>query len=261
MDRGRRGAAGAARSCAASPRSAPCAIGGLRAPRAALLLYLPHWVDDRHVAQDLGDLHLHARGRVGRRHHRLGRAGVAVPGRRSWPSAPRSARAPRTTGGSTCCSPSRWPASPGWSPRSSSGCRRLRVKGLFLAVTTLGFGVAASIVAAQPALLRLDPDRPHRAPRPARPDRPQQPDAHLLLLPGGGDRDAPRPPRASGTAAPAACCWRMRENERGAQAYGVSVVRAKLTAFGISGFVVGRRRRRCSSTTSRPSTTAPSARA
>ncbi|MET0902107.1 MAG: branched-chain amino acid ABC transporter permease, partial [Acidimicrobiales bacterium] len=29
----------------------------------------------------------------------------------------------------------------------------------------------------------------------------------------------------------------MRENERGAQAYGVSVVRAKLTAFGISGFV------------------------
>ena len=34
------------------------------------------------------------------------------------------ARAPRTTGGSTSCSPSRWPGSPGWSRPCWSACRR-----------------------------------------------------------------------------------------------------------------------------------------
>ena len=77
---------------------------------------------DRHVPEDLRDLHLHPRRGVGHRHHRLGRAGVAVPGRVHGRRVPRWPRAPRTTGGSTSCWPSRWPGSPGWSRPCWSAC-------------------------------------------------------------------------------------------------------------------------------------------
>ena len=140
------------------------------------------------------------------------------------------------------------------------GLPALRVKGLFLAVTTLGFGVAASSWLLNPRFFDWIPTG-----RIERPDLLGQIDLNsptriyyfslavvvlmLLGLPGIRHSRTGRVLLA------------MRENERGAQAYGVSVVRAKLTAFGISGLRLGRRRRACSSTTSRPSTTAPSARA
>ena len=93
------------------------------------------------------------------------------------------------------------------------------------------------VVAAQPALLRLDP---HRA---------------ASSAPTCSARSTSTARRASTTSAwpwwslvllgltgirhsrTGRVLLAMRENERGAQAYGVSVVRAKLTAFGISGFV------------------------
>ena len=116
------------------------------------------------------------------------------------------------------------------------GLPALRVKGLFLAVTTLGFGVAASSWLLNPRFFDWIPTG-----RIERPDLLGRIDLNsptriyyfslavvvLVLLGLIGIRHS-RTGRV---------LLAMRENERGAQAYGVSVVRAKLTAFGISGFV------------------------
>ncbi len=116
------------------------------------------------------------------------------------------------------------------------GVPALRVKGLFLAVTTLGFGVTASAWLLNPRFFDWIPTG-----RIERPDLAGQIDLNsptriyyftlavvvLMLL-------ALRGVRFSRTGR---VLLAMRENERGAQSYGVSVTRAKLTAFGISGFV------------------------
>ena len=116
------------------------------------------------------------------------------------------------------------------------GLPALRVKGLFLAVTTLGFGVTASAWLLNPRFFDWIPTG-----RIERPDLVGQIDLNsptriyyfslavvvLMLL-------ALRGVRFSRTGR---VMLAMRENERGAQSYGVSVTRAKLTAFGISGFV------------------------
>ena len=116
------------------------------------------------------------------------------------------------------------------------GLPALRVKGLFLAVTTLGFGVTASAWLLNPRFFDWIPTG-----RIERPDLVGQIDLNsptriyyfclavlvLMMLGLYGVRHS-RTGRV---------LLAMRENERGAQSFGVSVYRAKLTAFGISGFV------------------------
>lgn len=116
------------------------------------------------------------------------------------------------------------------------GIPALRLKGLFLAVTTLGFGLTVSSYLLNPRFFDWVPT--------GRIDRPD--------LLGRIDLDSPtriyhfclvvlivvliglHGIRHSRTGR---ILLALRENERGVQAYGVSVTRAKLTAFGISGFV------------------------
>jgi branched-chain amino acid transport system permease protein len=116
------------------------------------------------------------------------------------------------------------------------GLPALRVKGLFLAVTTLAFGVAASSWLLNPRFFDWIPTG-----RIERPDLLGRVDLNsptriyyfclaVLVLVLVGLRGV----RHSRTGRVLVA---LRENERGAQSYGVSVVRAKLTAFGISGFV------------------------
>jgi len=116
------------------------------------------------------------------------------------------------------------------------GLPALRVKGLFLAVTTLGFGVAASSWLLNPRFFDWIPTG-----RIERPDLLGRFDLNsptriyyfclaVLVLVLVGLRGV----RHSRTGR---VLLALRENERGVQSYGVSVVRAKLTAFGISGFV------------------------
>lgn len=116
------------------------------------------------------------------------------------------------------------------------GLPALRVKGLFLAVTTLGFGLATSAWLLNPRFFSWLPTG-----RIERPDLFGRIDLNsptriyylalavlvLVLLGLRGVRDS-RTGRV---------LLALRENERAVQSYGVSVVRAKLTAFGISGFV------------------------
>ena len=116
------------------------------------------------------------------------------------------------------------------------GLPALRVKGLFLAVTTLGFGVTASAWLLNPRFFDWIPTG-----RIERPDLLGRIDLNsptriyyfclavlvVMLLGLRGVRHS-RTGRV---------LLAIRENERGAQSYGVSVTRAKLTAFGISGFV------------------------
>jgi branched-chain amino acid transport system permease protein len=116
------------------------------------------------------------------------------------------------------------------------GLPALRVKGLFLAVTTLGFGVMASAWLLNPRFFGWIPTG-----RIERPDLAGQIDLNsptriyyfclaVLVVVLAGLRGI----RYSRTGR---VLLAMRENERGAQSFGVSVTRAKLTAFGISGFV------------------------
>jgi branched-chain amino acid transport system permease protein len=116
------------------------------------------------------------------------------------------------------------------------GLPALRVKGLFLAVTTLAFGVAVSSWLLNPRFFGWIPTG-----RIERPDLLGRIDLNsstriyyfslaVLVVVMVGLRGI----RSSRTGR---VLLALRENERGVQAYGVSVVRAKLTAFGISGFV------------------------
>jgi branched-chain amino acid transport system permease protein len=116
------------------------------------------------------------------------------------------------------------------------GLPALRVRGLFLAVTTLGFGLATSAWLLNPRFFEWLPRG-----RIERPDLFGRIDLNsptriyylalavlvLVLLALRGIRES-RTGRV---------LLALRENERAVQSYGISVVRAKLTAFGISGFV------------------------
>ena len=116
------------------------------------------------------------------------------------------------------------------------GLPALRVKGLFLAVTTLGFGLATSNWLLSPRFFEFVPDyRVERLPLFGKVDL-NSPTriyyvclavAVLVLLGLQGVRKS-RTGRV---------LLALRENERAVQAFGVSATRAKLTAFAISGFV------------------------
>lgn len=116
------------------------------------------------------------------------------------------------------------------------GLPAVRLSGLFLAVTTLGFGLATSSYLLnrrffdwvptgrieRPDLFgRIDLDSPTRIYYLA---------LAVLVLVLAGLRGI----RASRTGR---VLLAIRENERGAEAFGISATRAKLTAFAISGFV------------------------
>lgn len=116
------------------------------------------------------------------------------------------------------------------------GLPALRVKGLFLAVTTLGFGLATSNWLLSPRFFDFVPS--------SRIDR--------LPLFGTIDLNTPTRIYYVCLAVAVLCLFALqgirhsrtgrillalRENERATQAFGISAVRAKLTAFAISGFV------------------------
>jgi branched-chain amino acid transport system permease protein len=116
------------------------------------------------------------------------------------------------------------------------GLPALRVKGLFLAVTTLGFGLATSNWLLSPRFFDFVPDyRVNRLPLFGKIDLNSPTRIYyvclavcvLVLLGLRGVRHS-RTGRV---------LLALRENERATQAYGISAVRAKLTAFAISGFV------------------------
>ncbi len=116
------------------------------------------------------------------------------------------------------------------------GLPALRVKGLFLAVTTLGFGLATSNWLLSPRFFDFVPDyRVERLPLFGKVDLNSPTRIYyvclavcvLVLLGLRGVRHS-RTGRV---------LLALRENERATQAYGISAVRAKLTAFAISGFV------------------------
>ena len=116
------------------------------------------------------------------------------------------------------------------------GLPALRVKGLFLAVTTLGFGLATSNWLLSPRFFDFVPNsRIDRLPLFGKIDL-NSPTriyyvclavAVLVLIGLRGVRNS-RTGRV---------LLALRENERATQAFGISAVRAKLTAFAISGFV------------------------
>lgn len=116
------------------------------------------------------------------------------------------------------------------------GLPALRVKGLFLAVTTLGFGLATSNWLLNPRFFDFVPNRRiERLPLFGRIDLNSPTRIYyvclavcvLVLLGLRGVRHS-RTGRV---------LLALRENERATQAFGISAVRAKLTAFAISGFV------------------------
>ncbi|HYD08872.1 MAG TPA: ABC transporter permease [Acidimicrobiales bacterium] len=116
------------------------------------------------------------------------------------------------------------------------GLPALRVKGLFLAVTTLGFGLATSNWLLSPFFFDFVPTgRIERLPLFGRIDLNSPTRIYYVCLAVAiivvaalaGIRNS-RTGRV---------LLALRENEKGVQAYGVSIVRAKLTAFAISGFV------------------------
>ncbi|MEN3273137.1 MAG: hypothetical protein V7636_1898, partial [Actinomycetota bacterium] len=116
------------------------------------------------------------------------------------------------------------------------GLPALRMKGLFLAVSTLGFGLATSAYLLNPTFFGWIPDS--RIARPALFGKINLDSTTaiyyfclgvtvLVLLGLQGIRHS-RTGRI---------LLALRENERATQAFGVSATRAKLTAFAISGFV------------------------
>jgi len=116
------------------------------------------------------------------------------------------------------------------------GLPALRVKGLFLAVTTLGFGLATSSWLLSPRFFDFVPDyRVERLPLFGKIDLNSPTRIYyvclivcvLVLIGLRGVRNS-RTGRV---------LLALRENERATQAYGISATRAKLTAFAISGFV------------------------
>lgn len=116
------------------------------------------------------------------------------------------------------------------------GLPALRVRGLFLAVTTLAFTITASQWLLNPQYFAWIPTK--RVPRPplfGRIDLESQASMYYLCLAGlvvtilavAGLRKS-----RTGRVLIA-----LRENERGAQAFGINIIRAKLLAFAISGFL------------------------
>ena len=116
------------------------------------------------------------------------------------------------------------------------GLPALRMKGLFLAVTTLGFGLATSNWLLSPRFFDFVPrsrvDRPDLFGRIDlnSPTRIYYFSLAVTVLVLAGLRGI----RHSRTGR---VLLALRENERATQAFGVSAVRAKLTAFAISGFI------------------------
>ncbi len=116
------------------------------------------------------------------------------------------------------------------------GLPALRVRGLFLAVTTLAFAVTASNYLLDPKKFSWIPTRRiDRPPLFGRIDLEPQANMYylclavllLVILAVTGLRRS-RTGRA---------LLALRENERGAQSYGINVTRTKLTAFALSGFM------------------------
>lgn len=118
------------------------------------------------------------------------------------------------------------------------GLPALRLRGLYLAVTTLGFSLAAWSYLLNPQFFDWIPDADQRIERPP--------------LLGRLDFDTPTGIYYVALAVFALLVWMvvglrrsrtgrvllaLRENERAAQSFGVSITRAKLTAFAVSGFV------------------------
>ena len=139
-------------------------------------------------------------------HHRLGGAGVAVPGRLHGRRRDRGRARHERLGPRPPARASRSPGFAGLVAAVLVGLPALRVKGLFLAVTTLGFGVAASSWLLNPRFFDWIPSG-----RIERPDLLGQIDLNsptriyyfsLAVVVA----DAPRPHAASGTAAPVGCC-------------------------------------------------------
>ena len=123
------------------------------------------------------------------------------------------------------------------------GIPALRIKGPFLAVTTLAFALATGTYFLNdtefPWLDAVGAGATTRAAGAVRQVRPRV-GAHLLLrdpararLRRGVD---PVHPRRRG---PGACSIATRDNSRAAQSYGISPARAQLTAFGLSGVIAG----------------------
>ena len=188
----------------------------------------------RPVAEGVGRAHLRHPRPLARGAHRLERAGLARRRWRSSPSARRSAPRPRPTGTSTSPSPCCWPRSSARWSRWSSACPRC--------------ACAASTSPSPRSRSRWPPRRTSSTHRffdwvpTDRVERPpllgrisiDSPTAHLLRVPrragarGAGPPWHPPQPHRTGAHRP--------PGERAAaQSYGISAVRAKLTAFAISG--------------------------
>ena len=116
------------------------------------------------------------------------------------------------------------------------GLPALRLRGLFLAVTTLAFALGTSNYLLNPTFFDWIPrGQIKAAPLFGRFDLDEPRAMYLFSLAVLGlVALAVRGIRAGRTGR---VLLALRENERGAQAYGISVTRAKLTAFALSGFL------------------------
>lgn len=116
------------------------------------------------------------------------------------------------------------------------GLPALRMKGLFLAVTTLGFGIATSQWLLAPRFFSFVPDyRVERNPLFGKISLDSPTRIYYLCL--GVTTLVLLGLRGIRHSRTGRVLLALRENERATQAFGVSAVRAKLTAFAISGFV------------------------
>jgi branched-chain amino acid transport system permease protein len=118
------------------------------------------------------------------------------------------------------------------------GLPALRLRGLFLAVTTLAFSMASTAYFLNDQHFSWVPDAGTTIPRPTLLGfidlGSQSSYYYVCLVVLGLAALAVRGIRYSRTGR---VLLALRENERGAQAFGVNLVRAKLTAFAISGFL------------------------
>ena len=196
--------------------------------------------------------HLHLRGRrpVAHHAHRVGGAGVAGPvrpGRRrsAGGGAPRAPRVPLLARDAL-----RRRRDGRWWP-IVVGLPALRMPGLFLAVTTLAFAIfMQNAVLATPCFTRA-----RASTRPCAPGCPTRPTPWWPAPRSSGSawpRSAPSPGSRSAVLLVSIFMvrvWRdrgvarrlvaVRDNEIGAAAMGIPVLRTKLLAFGLSGFMAG----------------------
>jgi branched-chain amino acid transport system permease protein len=118
------------------------------------------------------------------------------------------------------------------------GLPALRIQGLYLAVTTLAFAIAVQIYLLSPNFFRSQlPDRAHRIERPLLYGRIDLVNERnfvwlclVFLVLALASARALRHSRTGRV------LLAVRDNTRGAQSYGISVPRARLAAFAISGF-------------------------